>query len=219
MKSKRLGIGLIAAVSIAVIGILFGTANAWPAPTVTGDCDSWTVTETAPNYDWTNTEYWTIDGVAGHFTKGQSVNVPDDSTNTSRTFTVRWYDDDDHQLDSRSKTGNRVLEGCTPPPEPTASYSGSVDCDGMVSGSGSVNRDGLEGNLVVTVNGVPATVVGDNFTFNGAAQPLTVVVKIGDADVLVEGALVGPPPGGCDDPDPEPEPDPDPVPEPVPPTL
>lgn len=217
MKSKRWGIGLVGAVLIATIGILFGTADAWPAPTVTGDCDGWTVTETAPDYDWTNTEYWTIDGVAGHFSKGQSVDVQDDSSDTSRSFTIRWYNDDDQQLDSRSKTGNRVLEGCEPPPEPTASYSGSVDCEGMVSGSGSVNRDGLEGSLVVTVNGLPATVVGDNFTFTGAAQPLNVVVQIGDTNVTVEGALVGPPPGGCDEPDPEP--DPDPVPEPVPPTL
>lgn len=85
-----------------------------------------------------------------------------------------------------------------PEPKPAATYSGSVDCAGVASGSGMVDRDGLEGNLVVTVNGKPAVVNGNEFTFADAAQPLNVLVMIGETDVPVEGTLTGPAPGSCE---------------------
>jgi hypothetical protein len=112
-------------------------ALAWPAPTVSGDCDGWFVTETATDNDWSGTSYWSIDG-SGQYARNQvAVNVPDSSDATSRTFTVRWHASDGGVLDTRSSEGVRNLSGCE---VPVAGYSLDPTCDGVVV----VNTGGLE---------------------------------------------------------------------------
>jgi hypothetical protein len=102
----------------AVVGVLAAApaAYGWPAPVVEGDCDGWYVTETAPDHDWKDTSYWTIDGVDGQHERGATVFVADDSDATERTFKVRWFNEKGKQLDAREGTGVRDLSECEEPP-------------------------------------------------------------------------------------------------------
>src|SRR5690606_3797143 len=110
---RRLTVILTALAAFMAIGV--GAAFAWPAPVITGDCDNWYITETAPDHDWKAAKYWTIDGVDGQFERGKTVAVAD-SDSIERSFRVRWFDKNGAQLDKRSTTGQRDLSGCEPPP-------------------------------------------------------------------------------------------------------
>ncbi len=113
-KSRKTVTTLVAVTLMFGVFVFVTTApaNAWPAPDVSGDCDNWYVTETAPDRDWTNTAYWTIDGVDGQFDRGDTVEVPDSSDTTERSFRIRWYNDSDRELDTRARTGTRDLSSC-----------------------------------------------------------------------------------------------------------
>jgi hypothetical protein len=102
----------LSAGSIAPAVVLTSSpAFAWPDPTVSGDCTSWTVKETGPNHDWYSqivrdpdytgtyvvetmiTHYWEIVDFGSGYPRGEAIKVLDDTSATGRSFTIKWVGD------------------------------------------------------------------------------------------------------------------------------
>ncbi len=90
----------------------------------------------------------------------------------------------------------------TPPvSQPEASVIESIDCAAKVNATIVVNRDGLEGDIVVVVNGHYISGEGDTFEVIGFEQPLDIHITIGDTPVPVMlSGQTAPPAGSCNTP-------------------
>lgn len=79
--------------------------------------------------------------------------------------------------------------------QPSATFNGAVDCDGRIKGVLTINRDGMEGNFRVIVNGMVSSIVeGDTYEVQQATQPLEIhVFDPEGTEVQVDLAIVGSP--------------------------
>lgn len=88
-----------------------------------------------------------------------------------------------------------VPAGCDPvivPQNPTVRFVGQADCDGLISGNGTLRRDGVEGEFTWAVNGMlrPAVIgAGGTFGVTGVTPPLNLRV-FGPYGELTRGIVV-----------------------------